>query len=73
MTQKTVAVLLPIPTDGAYSYGVPEGMDLKPGDYVQVPLGNREVAAVVWDEQDNQVDPKKLRDVIAKFDCPAWF
>jgi primosomal protein N' (replication factor Y) len=39
-------------------------MDLKPGDYVQVPLGNREVAAVVWDEQDNQVDPKKLRDVI---------
>ena len=70
LEQKTVAVLLPIPTDGAYSYGVPQGMDLKPGDYVQVPLGNREVAAVVWDEQDNQVDPKKLRDVIAKFDCP---
>jgi len=67
---KTVAVLLPIPTDGAYSYGVPEGMDLKPGDYVQVPLGNREVAAVVWDKQENNVDPKKLRNVISKFDCP---
>jgi len=61
---------LPIPTDGAYSYGVPEDMALKPGDYVQVPLGNRDVAAVVWDTQDNTVDPKKLRDVISKFDCP---
>lgn len=70
LEQKTVSVLLPIPTDGAYSYGVPQGLDLRPGDYVQVPLGNREVAAVVWDEQDNKVDPKKLRNVISKFDCP---
>lgn len=67
---KTVSVLLPIPTDGAYSYGVPEGMDLAPGDYVQVPLGTREVAAVVWDDSENTVDPKKLRSVISKFDCP---
>ena len=67
---KTVAVLLPIPTDGAYSYGVPEDMDLSPGDYVKVPLGTREVAAVVWDQQENSVDPKKLRNVISKFDCP---
>ena len=67
---KTVAVLLPIPTDGAYSYGVPEGMDLNPGDYVKVPLGTREVAAVVWDHQENNVDPKKLRNVILKFECP---
>ncbi len=66
---KTVAVLLPIPTDGAYSYGVPEGMDLSPGDYVKVPLGTREVAAVVWDHQENNIDPKKLRNVISKFDC----
>jgi primosomal protein N' (replication factor Y) len=68
--QKTVSVLLPIPTDGAYSYGVPDGMELQPGDYVQVPLGTREVAAVVWDRQDNEIDPKKLRHVISKFACP---
>ena len=45
-------------------------MDVKPGDYVQVPLGSRQVAAVVWDEQDTNVDPKKLRDITARFDCP---
>ncbi len=65
-----VSVLLPIPTDGPYSYGVPEGMSVSPGDYVQVPLGSRTIAAVVWDETDNNVDPKKLREIIEKFDCP---
>ncbi|MDJ0614663.1 MAG: primosomal protein N' [Rhizobiaceae bacterium] len=67
---KTVSVLLPIPTDGPYSYTVPEGMSLRPGDYVKVPLGSREVAAVVWDPTDNTVDPKKLREVSEKFECP---
>jgi len=67
---KTVPVLLPIPTEGPYSYGVPDGMDLAPGDFVQVPLGNREIAAVVWDGDGDDVDPKKLRAVISKFDCP---
>ena len=67
---ETVSVLLPIPTDGPYSYAVPEGMHLQPGDYVQVPLGSREVAAVVWDAGENVVDPKKLRPVSVKFDCP---
>ncbi len=45
-------------------------MELSPGDYVQVPLGTREVAAVVWDKHADAVDPAKLRDVIHKFDCP---
>ncbi|MEM7290838.1 MAG: primosomal protein N', partial [Pseudomonadota bacterium] len=62
--------MLPIPTDGPYSYGSPDGIELAPGDYVQVPLGTREVAAVVWDDVENTVDPKKLREIIHKFDCP---
>ncbi len=66
----TVSVLLPIPTDGPYSYAVPDGVHLAPGDYVKVPLGSREVAAVVWEAASNTVDPKKLRSVIEKFDCP---
>ena len=68
---QTVSVLLPIPTDGPYSYSVPDGMDLQPGDYVQVPIGSRKVAAVVWDDQTNTVDPKKLRPVIERYDCPS--
>ena len=68
-----VPVLLPIPTERPYSYAVPKGVQLAPGDFVQVPLGPRKVAAVVWDEPETEgkkVDPKKLRPIEQKFDCP---
>ena len=38
---------MPIPAARPYSYTVPPGMELAPGDYVQVPLGPRKVAAIV--------------------------
>jgi primosomal protein N' (replication factor Y) len=65
-----VPVLLPIPAERAYSYRVPEGMFLAPGDIVQVPLGPRQVAAVVWEGETDKVDEAKLREVVRKFDCP---
>jgi primosomal protein N' (replication factor Y) len=65
-----VPVLLPIPAERAYSYRVPEGMLLAPGEIVQVPLGPRLVAAVVWDGGSDNVDQKKLRDIEHKFNCP---
>ncbi|MEL6702583.1 MAG: hypothetical protein AAFO58_13030, partial [Pseudomonadota bacterium] len=40
-TDRVVDVLLPIPADRPYSYAVPEGMLVAPGDFVQVPLGPR--------------------------------
>lgn len=40
-------VLVPVALD-EYSYAVPEGMPLAPGDVVLVPLGKRETAGVVW-------------------------
>ncbi|MEL6948084.1 MAG: hypothetical protein AAFO73_10670 [Pseudomonadota bacterium] len=69
---KVVEVLLPIPAERAYSYAVPEGLDLQPGDYVQVPLGPRRVAGVVWDPSadGDGVGPSKLRPVDHRFDCP---
>ncbi|MGA8900704.1 hypothetical protein, partial [Bradyrhizobium sp.] len=45
-----VDVLVPVALDRAYSYRVPRGLDLKPGDVVCVPLGPREVVGVVWAE-----------------------
>ena len=42
-------VLLPLAVSGAYSYRIPEGMTLAPGDYVQVPLGPRHYIGVVWE------------------------
>ena len=39
MARRIVDVLVPVALDQAYSYRVPEGMTLAPGDIVAVPLG----------------------------------
>src|ERR1700716_435047 len=67
-----VDVLVPVALNQAYSYRVPRGMELKPGDVVCVPLGPREVVAVVWAENANP-DPRlhnRLQDVGEKPDVP---
>ncbi|PZA10802.1 primosomal protein N' [Rhodopseudomonas palustris] len=67
-----VDVLVPVAIDQAYSYRVPRGLALKPGDVVAVPLGAREVLGVVWAENPNP-DPRlhnRLKDVAEKLDVP---
>jgi len=69
---RVVDVLVPVALDRAYSYRVPRGLDLKPGDVVSVPLGAREVTAVVWAENRNP-DPRlhnRLKDVAERIDVP---
>ncbi|KQT66057.1 primosomal protein N' [Aureimonas sp. Leaf460] len=63
-------VLVPLPAARPYSYAVPEGMVVSPGSIVQVPLGPRQVAGIVWDGETDGVDPKKLRPITKAFDCP---
>ena len=41
-----------------------------PGSIVQVPLGPRQVAGVVWDAKTDEVEAKKLRPISHVFDCP---
>src|SRR5271157_1814019 len=48
MARRVVDVLVPVALDRAYSYRVPDGLDLVPGDIVCVPLGARDATAVVW-------------------------
>src|SRR3954465_4664742 len=70
---RVVDVLVPVALNQNYSYQVPRGMELKPGDVVCVPLGPREVVAVVWAENANP-DPRlhnRLKDVGEKLDIPA--
>ncbi|MCA6108774.1 primosomal protein N' [Bradyrhizobium cenepequi] len=67
-----VDVLVPVALDQTYSYRVPRGMELKAGDVVAVPLGPREVMAVVWAE-NAKPDPRlhnRLKEVSAKLDVP---
>jgi len=67
-----VDVLVPVALNQTYSYRVPRGMELQAGDVVGVPLGPREVLAVVWAENANP-DPRlhnRLKDVSEKLDVP---
>jgi primosomal protein N' (replication factor Y) len=69
---RIVDVLVPVALNQTYSYRVPRGMELKAGDVVGVPLGPREVLAVVWAENANP-DPRlhnRLKDVSEKLDVP---
>jgi primosomal protein N' (replication factor Y) len=69
---RVVDVLVPVALNQAYSYRVPRGMEIKPGDVVAVPLGPREVVAVVWAENANP-DPRlhnRLKDIGEKLDVP---
>src|ERR1700694_1940679 len=69
---RVVDVLVPVALIQAYSCRVPRVRELAPGDVVCVPLGPREVVAVVWAENKNP-DPRlhnRLKDVGEKLDVP---
>ena len=63
-------VLLPLALASAYSYGVPKGMRLSPGDYVEVPLGPRSYIGVVWEVRPAVPTNLRMRDVTQRFDAP---
>lgn len=63
------AVLVPYPVDKAYDYGIPDDLgEVADGDYVCVPLGGREIPAVVWGEAAGGVKPGKLKSVVDRYD-----
>jgi primosomal protein N' (replication factor Y) len=68
--QKIVPVLVPMPAAKPYSYSVPDGMAVKAGSIVRVPLGPREVAGIVTEGATDSIDAKKLRPISQLFDCP---
>jgi len=72
MSARVVDVLVPVALDQAYSYRVPAGAELAPGDVVTVPLGTREALGVVWAANPNP-NPRlhnRLKDVGDKLDVP---
>jgi primosomal protein N' (replication factor Y) len=71
MAQRIVDIVVPVALDRAYSYRVPEGMTLVPGDVVTVPLGTRETLGVVWGDGNPRPGlHNRLKDVAAKLDVP---
>jgi primosomal protein N' (replication factor Y) (superfamily II helicase) len=72
MAKRVVDVLVPVALDQTYSYRVPEGLELAPGDLVTVPLGARTATAVTWAEnaKPNPRLDNRMKDVEAKLDVP---
>jgi primosomal protein N' (replication factor Y) len=71
MSEQTVDVLVPVAVDSPYTYLVPEGISLAPGDIVAVPLGVRRVIGCVWPGGRAQVPAAaRLKSVSAPLDAP---
>ncbi|MBT6093497.1 MAG: primosomal protein N' [Rhodospirillaceae bacterium] len=64
-----VSVRLPLPLSEAYDYKVPADLHLKRGDFVRVPLGNRQVSGVVWGAGAGDIEPKRIKAVLYRHDC----
>ncbi len=62
-------VLIPLALDQTYSYRLPRGVSVAPGDSVAVPLGPRDVVGVVW-ELNQSASGGNLKAVIGKIDAP---
>ena len=58
-----IEVRLTRPVDHGFDYRVPAGMCLQAGDYVQVPLGGREMLGIVWGAGRQQLDAAKVKPV----------
>jgi primosomal protein N' (replication factor Y) (superfamily II helicase) len=73
MAARFIDVLVPVALDQTYSYRVPAGLDVAPGDLVAVPLGARgETMGVVWADNASP-NPRlhnRMKDVANKLDVP---
>jgi primosomal protein N' (replication factor Y) len=68
MNSRIADVLMPLALDTAYSYAVPNGLELTEGEVVAVPLGMRVTVGVVWALREG--GGANLKAVAEKLDVP---
>ncbi|MBM84924.1 MAG: primosomal protein N' [Rhodospirillaceae bacterium] len=68
--ERRVSVLLPLPLAGPYDY-LDGGLDLVPGDVVEVRLSGRHVTGVVSGDGQGNIDASKLKCVIRRHEVPT--
>ena len=68
MTAQIAEVLIPLALDQTYSYAVPDGVTLAPGDVVAVPLGPRSRVGVVWEMRPGAAG--NLKPVEGRIEAP---
>ncbi len=64
-------VLVPVALDQAYSYAIPPGLVLAPGDVVRVPFGPRETVGVVWELRSSSAAGGNLKRITGMVAAPA--
>jgi primosomal protein N' (replication factor Y) len=67
---RVACVLLPLPVPEAFDYAEPEGMGLRPGEIVIVPLGPSRVQGVVQSLKPGHGHNRPLKAVLARADEP---
>jgi primosomal protein N' (replication factor Y) len=66
-----ISVLVPLPIDQCYTYGMDQDTMLAIGSYVRVAVGAKSVIGVVWDEPaDERFAIKKIKMIGEVFDVP---
>src|ERR1700693_1472061 len=72
MASRVVDILLPVALDQAYSYRVPDQMELAPGDLVRVPLGDPPATGGLWADNPtpNPRLDNRLKYVEERLDIP---
>ena len=70
--RKIVSVLPATFIEKAYSYALPEGVEiLVPGTFVEIPLGNRKVFGVVWENKDTEdASSAKIKEISSVYHLP---
>lgn len=66
MKDSQISVLLPLNVPSAFTYAVPEKLELDIGDFVTVPFGKKTIIGVVWSDVSTPLPASKLRQVISK-------
>ena len=70
-TLKRVQVAVPLAVPKPYDYLIPDGIDVRIGNYVRVPLGKREEIGVVWSlDADTSVPVEKCKPILEIIDLP---
>ncbi|MCW3837372.1 primosomal protein N' [Sphingomonas canadensis] len=73
MASNRVRVIVLHPALGPLDYRVPHGMTVEPGSVVVVPIGPRQYAGVVWEEDRlpcETVGDNRLRNLVSVADAP---
>jgi primosomal protein N' (replication factor Y) len=73
MNDRTVDVLVPVAVDSPYTYSIPDGVALAPGDIVAVPLGTRRAVGCVWPAGRSRTPAAaRLKPISAPLDAPPF-